>query len=210
MYFVGASEQRGGLEVGGHCPGGCRQVNNSHWSDPTMGGGRLLLNPHFLWEPPTGRKYLNMKRPTIFLHENLWHGQFPLVRSHNGRRPAYCWTLTFCGSLPLGGSTWIWKDRQYFCMKIFGMVNFHWSDPTMGGGRPIVVPNSHSHLLWESNWQYFCTKSRWSDLTMGASWQRSIVPSLFVGGSSSEQNLERKTNKQYHCMEIFGMLMANS
>ena len=48
--------------------------------------------------------------------------QFPLVRSHNGRRPAYC-----CPQLPLPQFFALFCGRksncQYFCMDMFGMLH---------------------------------------------------------------------------------------
>ena len=78
----------------------CRQVNNSHWSDPTMGGGR----------------------PIVVLRLQL-----APTPSHSGDN--------------LTESIYMWEEIK---MQIFlheHLYHFHWSDPTMGGGRPIVVPS---------------------------------------------------------------------
>ena len=52
----------------------CRQVNNSHWSDPTMGGGRPIVVPSHLPltpQTPTHTIWPKMGKMTILLHANL-------------------------------------------------------------------------------------------------------------------------------------------
>ena len=128
----------------------CRQVNNSHWSDSTMGGGRPIVVPSHLPLPDSGG------RKSIFLHGYVWHApcqvnnshisawhvHWSLVRSHNVPRLSLVHS-TIC---PL-------FDRKFICGRKSGNLwhvqgqvnNSYWPNPTS-----LLSPNSHSSsFLWE-------------------------------------------------------------